>query len=314
VNFFSQAGKMALGSRVRMLSDKITADAVAIYAAYDTQLNPKWFPVFYILSKSGKHAVTSIAKDIRHSHASVSKIVKEMSKAGVVVEESDSKDRRRTFVALSKKGLNISRKIELQYADVLAAIDELSKGANHDLWAALEEWDGLLSEKSLLQRVLDNKQKRESAQVNIVPYAAKYQEAFASLNRDWITTYFKMEKKDFEALDNPKKYILDRNGFIFVAMLNNEPVGVCALVKKKKDCYELAKMAVARNMRGRKIGFLLGKTIIEKGRELKAKSIFLESNTILKPAIGLYRKLGFKETVGPATPYERCNIQMELYL
>lgn len=40
--------------------------------------------------------------------------------------------------------------------------------------------------------------------------------------------------------------------------------------------------------------------------------IFIESNTRLKSAIPIYRKLGFKELPGYYTTYERGDIQMEL--
>ena len=40
--------------------------------------------------------------------------------------------------------------------------------------------------------------------------------------------------------------------------------------------------------------------------------MFLESNSVLKPALALYRKLGFVEVHGEASPYDRCNVQMEL--
>ena len=59
---------------------------------------------------------------------------------------------------------------------------------------------------------------------------------------------------------------------------------------------------------------LLGTAIIEKARTLGARGIYLESNTILKPAISLYHKLGFKKVTGHPTPYARCNIQMGLPL
>jgi hypothetical protein len=45
---------------------------------------------------------------------------------------------------------------------------------------------------------------------------------------------------------------------------------------------------------------------------LQADRVYLESNTILEPAIRLYRKLGFDEFVGEPSPYARCNIQMVL--
>ena len=76
--------------------------------------------------------------------------------------------------------------------------------------------------------------------------------------------------------------------------------------------YELAKMAVSPKAKGKGIGFILGNTSIAKAKELGAKKIYLESNTILKPAINLYHKLGFKKVTGIPSPYERCNIQMIL--
>lgn len=45
---------------------------------------------------------------------------------------------------------------------------------------------------------------------------------------------------------------------------------------------------------------------------MKAKILFLESNTLLKPTIHTYKKLGFKELAENHPAYERGNIQMEL--
>jgi GNAT superfamily N-acetyltransferase len=125
-----------------------------------------------------------------------------------------------------------------------------------------------------------------------------------------------MEEADYKALDNPEDYILNKGGKILVALYKNEPVGVCALIKTKNPEYdfEMAKMAVSPKAQGKNIGWLLGKAIVDAAKELGAKKIYLESNTILKPAINLYYKLGFEKVFGLSTPYKRCNIQMELVL
>jgi GNAT superfamily N-acetyltransferase len=73
-------------------------------------------------------------------------------------------------------------------------------------------------------------------------------------------------------------------------------------------------MAVSPKIQGKSIGWLLGSAVVNAAKELGASKLYLESNTILKPAINLYHKLGFKKIVGRVTPYERCNIQMELDL
>lgn len=313
---FEKLGKIALGSRVRLLGDLITEDAEQIYGLYGIKMNPKWFPVFYVLSKEKEQTITGVAKAIGHSHVSVSKIVGEMKRAKLIIEKDNTADKRRTVVSLSTAGKSIAQKIENQYVDVHAALEEMSSQATHDLWKSLEEWEFLLRQKSLLSRVAEKKNLREATGVQIVPYKAQYRKVFRKLNEEWIKTYFKMEKPDREALDNPEKYILEKGGAIFIALLDGQPVGVCALLKRKDERYpyELAKMAVAAEVRGKHIGFLLGKAVIAQAKALKAKKLFLESNTILKPAIGLYHKLGFKKIVGPQTPYERCNIQMELDL
>ena len=150
--------------------------------------------------------------------------------------------------------------------------------------------------------------------VKIIEYTDAYQPFFKALNEAWITTYFIMEESDYKALDHPREYILDKGGRIFVALYEGEPAGVCALIKMNEGTYELAKMAVSPKARGKSIGYLLGLHAIEQARQSGAKKVYLESNTILKPAISLYQKLGFQKVTGQPSPYERCNIQMELLL
>jgi len=153
-----------------------------------------------------------------------------------------------------------------------------------------------------------------SNSIKIVNYQPQYQKDFRNLNKEWIDTYFTMEAADYRALDNPQEYILEKGGEILVALYENEVAGVCALVKAENGVYdyELAKMAVSPKFHGKRIGYILGGAIIERAKELGGKSIFLESNTILVPAISLYRKLGFTETKSMISPYERSNIHMEL--
>ncbi len=316
IPFFETVGKMALGSRLRLLTERITDDAAALYKLYNVELQPKWFPVFYVLSGGGQKTITAIAKEISHSHPSVSKIIAEMLKAGLVKEKKDAADGRRNMVSLTARGKSMVERIQDQYTDVHNAIEDLSASTRHDLWKAIGEWEFLLEQQTLLRRVQEQKKKREGARVKMVDYRPEHRTAFRQLNEAWITQWFKMEEADYKALDDPEGYILEKGGHIVVAILDNEPVGVCALIKMNDPQYdyELAKMAVSSAMRGKNIGWLLGQAVIEKARSLGARNLYLESNTILAPAINLYHKLGFKKVAGHATPYERCNIQMAVEL
>ncbi len=148
--------------------------------------------------------------------------------------------------------------------------------------------------------------------IEIVSFQPKYSQDFFDINEAWISTYFKMEAEDYKYLKEPQEHIIDKGGFILIALLDGHVVGTCALIKTKTQKFELGKMGVTPAAQGKKIGWLLGQAAIEKAKSLGAKSLFLESNRKLIPAISLYRKLGFIEINQKNSVYERCDILMEL--
>ena len=152
-------------------------------------------------------------------------------------------------------------------------------------------------------------------EVQIVPYSPSYGKAFKELNEAWITKYFELEEDDIRTLSNPQA-IIDKGGFIFVALKDNSPVGVCALRKSVDDTFEFSKMAVSENVQGHGIG-AGGKLIeaaIAKARQIGARRLYLEGNTLLEASIHLYKKFGFKEVTGRESHYKRVNIVMEIFL
>jgi GNAT superfamily N-acetyltransferase len=154
----------------------------------------------------------------------------------------------------------------------------------------------------------------EDGRVEVVPYEPSYHAAFRRLNEAWISRYFRIEPPDTRVLEAPQEQILDKGGHILVAVRNSEPVGVCALLRVDAETFELAKMAVAEHARGLGVGARLGESAIATARDAGALRLILESNTILTPAMALYRKLGFVEVTGAHSEYARCNIHMELSL
>jgi DNA-binding MarR family transcriptional regulator/GNAT superfamily N-acetyltransferase len=314
MDFYEKTGKKAIGSRLRRLSELITQQSAQVYELYQVDLHPKWFPVFFSLADGQSKGITEIAAEIGHSHASVSTIVKEMVKKGYVAEQKGENDGRRNVITMTEKGQEVNRQIRPQYTDVGAAVEKLLDETDHNLWKAIGEWEFHLEQKSLLKRVIVERKLREVSNVSVIDYSPAYQKAFGDLNKEWITQYFKMEEADHHSLDHPQEYILDKGGYILMAIFENKPVGTCALIKRDDETFELAKMAVSPVAKGKGIGYLLGKAAMNKAREAGATKLYLESNTILKPAIELYHKLGFKKITGRPSPYERSNIQMELVL
>ncbi len=139
--------------------------------------------------------------------------------------------------------------------------------------------------------------------------------AFRDINLEWIERFFAVEQKDRDVLGNPKKYILDPGGEILLALDDDTPVGVVALVIMGEGSVELAKMGVRPSAQGKGAGRLLVAGAIAKAREMGVRRVYLETNSKLGPALKLYHDAGFRplrETI--PSPYARADVQLELFL
>jgi N-acetylglutamate synthase-like GNAT family acetyltransferase len=151
--------------------------------------------------------------------------------------------------------------------------------------------------------------------LKIVPFNADYKSAFEYLNREWIEEFFVMEEEDLKTLQNPESYVLERGGEIFFAVLNGDVVGTAAMIQTSKGIYELAKMAVSKNLQGLGIGKKLLKRCIDYSIEREATEIFLITNDSLKPALNLYLSCGFVlNEQNDDNRYDRGNTKMNLIL
>ena len=154
----------------------------------------------------------------------------------------------------------------------------------------------------------------QTMKVSIIPFQDQYAKYFYRLNYEWLDEFFYVEDYDELVLRNCKKEIIDKGGFIFFALYNSNIVGTMALLPRGDRVFELNKMAVKKDLRGKGIGNQLISFIIDFSKKKKLKSIILYSNTVLKNSIHLYTKFGFKEIDNPDAPYERSDIKMELLL
>ena len=148
--------------------------------------------------------------------------------------------------------------------------------------------------------------------VAIVPYRPDHAVAWAALNESWLAEGgFAVEAKDRKVIDDPQGAILDPGGRIFMAEANGVAIGCCALMAMDDGGYEVAKMTVSETLRGSGLGRLLMQRCIDAGAEMGATRLYLETNSSLGPALGLYRAMGFKDLAPVETPYARADVFME---
>lgn len=315
MDFLQQLGPVALGSRLRRLSEYFTSEAASIYADYNLNFQPRWYPVFYLVAHRPGVSSNEIADQIGHTHASVSQIVKELVRQGLLAVTTDPRDQRRRLLALTAPGQQVLPQLRAQTDDVRRSMQALLAAADVDLWLALDKVEQQLRQQSLRGRVAQARAQRAASPVSLRDFQPGDQPIFRQLNEEWISRYFTLESADLKALDHPEEYILQPGGCILLAEMAQRVVGTCALIKMADGGYELAKMAVSPAAQGQRIGLLLGQAAVRRARELGGTRVYLESNSVLTAALALYRKLGFEPLAQPtASPYARANVQMELRL
>jgi ribosomal protein S18 acetylase RimI-like enzyme len=151
--------------------------------------------------------------------------------------------------------------------------------------------------------------------VRIHRFRAEHAPAFEALNRAWLVDHGLYEGRDEEQLADPWGAIINPGGQIFVALLDNEVIGTCAVLSHGSGTFELAKLVVAPAARGHGLGRQLVDACLSHARQRHMQRVVLVSNSRLGPAIRLYEGMGFQHRPLPAdVPYATADVYMELDL
>ncbi len=156
------------------------------------------------------------------------------------------------------------------------------------------------------------------AKYKIIDYQPAHQPFFEQVYREWFTTHFHVptEPIDDFVLTQPERAILAKQGAILIATCEERLAGFVALKKVDQFTYELTKMAVHPDHRGKGLGEAICRAALDRAETLGAKCLILYSHTSLGPALHIYRKLGFKEVPLEKGLYSdfRCDLKMERWL
>jgi GNAT superfamily N-acetyltransferase len=146
----------------------------------------------------------------------------------------------------------------------------------------------------------------------IVDFEPRHAQAWRTLNEAWISRHFAIEPADAEVLGDPAAKVIAPGGHIFMAEdATGEAIGCVGLKAMPDGGFEVIKMTVSEAARGTGLGRELMQACIDRAR---ARRLYLETNSALGPALGLYRTMGFVDLPRQETPYARCDVWMALAL
>jgi DNA-binding MarR family transcriptional regulator len=311
MEFISQLGLIALGSRMRALSERLYALADEVYDTRGLGIHGRWFPVLRLLHAQGPSTVGAIAQQIGQTHSAVSQLADRLLREGWLESVPDHDDRRRRRVALSNKALAALREARPAWRAIEEVLAERCAAEGIDLLDVLARFEGVLAQP-LGRDIVARAKHHDREAVRIVPFTPALREHFRTLNEAWLRKYFYVEEIDHRVLSRPEAEILQPGGAILFAMHDESVVGTCALKREAPGIFELTKMAVDESHQGLGIGRLLLGAAIEEFQRMHGKRLFLETSSRLGPALRLYESMGFvrQPAIKPDSHYVRADVYM----
>jgi DNA-binding MarR family transcriptional regulator/GNAT superfamily N-acetyltransferase len=212
----------------------------------------------------------------------VSRLLRSLESAGLVVVDQHEADGRVRTVRLTDAGLAERAELDRRSDDLAASIIEpLSRSQRDRLVAAMAEVERLLIASTVEVNACDPRHRHA---------------------RFCMTEYFAELARRFDAGFDPARSISADHreltppaGLLLVATLHSEPVGCGALKFHDGEPAEIKRMWVTSTVRGLGLGRRLLAELEAAAEANGARTVRLETNRALGEAIALYRSAGYRE-------------------
>jgi DNA-binding MarR family transcriptional regulator/predicted GNAT family N-acyltransferase len=310
--YLASLERLALGSRLKALSDHFYGAADEVYQARGARIESRWLPVLRYLWDIGPSSVTEVADAIGQTHSAVSQLTDKLVRAGMVLRQRDPADGRRSVLTLTEQATSALGELGPIWCAVRRGVSVSLGEHAAQLLEALAACERALQERPVAAAILAEHSAIMATPVEIVPYSPALREHFHRLNAQWLERHFRLEEIDRAVLADPERYILQPGGAIFFARMGEEVIGTCALLQESPGVYELTKMGVDETFRGMGAGRRLLEAAIAEFHRRQGTMLFLESNSSLRPALRMYEKAGFRlqANIRPGSHYERADVYM----
>ena len=153
MDLVNELGELALATRLKRLSERLSQDVSKIYHESEVDFEAKYYLILELLNRKKLLGITEISESLQLSHPAVVQFVDQLLQRKLIKVSTDKKDARRRLVSLSPGG----KKLLQQIAPVLQVIKDENRRwideASGDILQILTELEKALEEKSMYQRV-----------------------------------------------------------------------------------------------------------------------------------------------------------------
>ncbi|MDZ7934125.1 MAG: MarR family transcriptional regulator [Emticicia sp.] len=150
---FSKLGPLIVASRLKRMSDYIMRAGAEFYRSKGIEFEPKWFPLYYLLSQEKELGIMEIAQKLNISHPAVIQLGKELEKKGWITSTKSKEDARKRLLKLSKKGLAMLPQLQLIWDDIGEVNRQVVESQPTNILQALAEMEAYFVSKSYTERM-----------------------------------------------------------------------------------------------------------------------------------------------------------------
>ena len=254
MDFIEELGTLALGSRIKNLSELLMKDVSKIYKDQDYDFEPRWFTFFQLILKKGEIPVTEIARELNQTHPAAIQVIHKLEKRKLISTRGDQSDKRKRLVRLTKKGRMLAEELQPLWNVIHQSAEEILAESDPELIGHIKKVEDAIKQKSTYRRIEEKLISQILQDIQFIPYSEKYIQDFRQLKEDWLNAYLTITAYDSKILSDPSGEIIKRNGKIFLMISKDKVIGTYALQMTGENECELTKFTVQKKYRGHKLG------------------------------------------------------------
>ncbi|ACV26431.1 MarR family winged helix-turn-helix transcriptional regulator [Kangiella koreensis] len=146
------SNKALLGKRAEDLSNLIEQQTQPIFDSLGIIVPIKSCSTLLCLQEVAHSSLADIARKLEQSHQLVKQKLPKLIKLGLIKQQPDKEDKRRTLYSLTTKGISQTSKIQTYLAQSEQLVESISKDVGIDVFEAIDKAIKTMQEKTLWER------------------------------------------------------------------------------------------------------------------------------------------------------------------
>jgi len=244
------------------------------------------------LKAQGAMNLNQLSTVLNLEKSTTSRLVAQLLEEEICCMQLDETDRRNKIISLTKKGLKLVDKINVEAElQVRQALDSMSDQEKSTVAQGLSLYAKALHRSRVRSEC--NIRKLEKNDMSQLISTIKQVRAEFGFDQNHPTAH--LSEQEFNDM---YEFFSQKKSNYFVLEYDKEIVGgggYCPLLDADKDICELRAMYLASNLRGLGLGTLLLQKILQKAKSDGFKKCYLETQDFMQGAHALYQKFGFQK-------------------